>query len=433
MSKLKTFVIVMLTAGMLLFGAFSAGAQPFGFDAAEKAPAASGASLGGSVSFTLLAFPRQLLDGEFTDSTVLPKVKLEFKAAGEKAEGYVSLDIDKNILIVEVLDEAWLRIFEGRSTIQAGLMRVSWGRADSMSVLDVLNPRDLRDLTVRDEKEIKIPMPMIRFSESLGEVFNADLVYIPWFEGDRIADSGLWASYQILALKQLPGAFPFGAPTTTTLEYGQAGLRVTAALKGIDLGAQYFYGYMTTPSINMIPYALSLGAKPVTIGYNRYHHLGLDTAFVLAGLNIRLETAANITEDIEGDDPVVYNNNIAWTAGFDRELFAGIDLNFQAMGMFRLSHDKITNALDIEKDTDMATVRLAVLLSRSFWNERLKLELLGMTSSDKWDYMVEPGAVVAFGDAEIALRGRYFDGDAKGQFGQFNSKSYLTLSTKYKF
>jgi len=38
-----------------------------------------------------------------------------------------------------------------------------------------------------------------------------------------------------------------------------------------------------------------------------------------------------------------------------------------------------------------------------------------------------------FGDAEVALRGRYFGGDAAGDLGQFHEKSYVSLSSTYQF
>jgi hypothetical protein len=63
----------------------------------------------------------------------------------------------------------------------------------------------------------------------------------------------------------------------------------------------------------------------------------------------------------------------------------------------------------------------------------VKLELLGMIGVEQADYMVEPGVVFAFGDAEVALRGRYFGGDAAGDLGQFRDKSYVNFSLKYQF
>jgi len=65
--------------------------------------------------------------------------------------------------------------------------------------------------------------------------------------------------------------------------------------------------------------------------------------------------------------------------------------------------------------------------------DTVKLELLGILGAEKLDYMVEPGIVLTIGEAELALRGRYFGGNAEGDFGQFNDRSYVNLSSKYIF
>ncbi len=441
MNMKKTAFSAILITGLLIFGGGAAGTQEFGFPVADAASgqADSGAETGGSLSFSLLAFPAELLDGDFTHSSALPEARLSVSAAGAMAEGFLGLRLDKDLLENDpagILDEAWLRIFAGKSTtIQGGLMRVSWGRADSLSVLDVLNPRDLTDLTLRDEKDRKIAVPMLRLTQGLGERISADFVYLPFFEGDRIASAGPWvpAALQPFSLATIV------APDTSGLDSGQAGMRLTASLAGIDLGAQYFYGYMTTPWMDTTDAAIFLYFNPaqaIDIGYNPYHQIGADLAFAAAGFNVRAEAALNLTGDADGIETLVYNRNLAWSAGFDRSLFAGIDLNLQVMGKLRLNHDKIDTSpasLDIEARSDITSTQIAALLSRGFMQDRVKVELLGMLGVEKQDYMIEPGISVTFGDAEIALRGRYFGGDAAGDLGQYNKKSYVSLSSKFLF
>ena len=228
-------------------------------------------------------------------------------------------------------------------------------------------------------------------------------------------------------------ADPFSSPDTSKLDYGQAGLRFTTGLGGIDLGLQYFYGYLTTPAYDMNPASIAAAAGKIPVIWNRYHQVGLDAAAVLAGFNIRLEAGANLTEDSAGNDPLVYNPAIVWAAGFDRTLFAGVDLNLQAMGKVRLFHDQIVSPLDVEYNTDVTTTQIAGLLARSFARETVKIELLGLLGAEKLDYMIEPGIVFIVGDAEIALRGRYFGGDVAGDLGQFHDSSYVRLSATYKF
>ncbi len=502
----KLAVSAFLVAGLLLFAGAGAGAQEFGFGggAAEAAPAPISAKLGGSLSFSMLAFPFELVDGDYTNSTALPESRIHIEASGAKSDAFLGIRLDRTVLTenpADILDEAWLRIYAGKTTIQGGLLRVFWGRMDSLSVLDVLNPHDLSDLTVRAEKDRKMAVPMLRITQPLGERASAEMAYLPWFEGDRIATSGPWvpaalatgtttlkaamagqlynaykasawaaayaaaysqymtatsdastsntnaiaaadaavasadASLRAQAAGEADAALanPFASPDTKKLDYGQAGLRLSAGLGGVDLGLQYFYGYLTTPAFDMNPASIAAAGGKIPVSWNRYHQLGADMATVLAGFNLRIEAGANLTEDMSGDDPLVYNPAIVWAAGFDRDLFAGVNLNLQATGKVRLFHDKIASPLDVEYGSDITTTRIAALVSRSFAQERVKLELLGMLGLEQADYMVEPGIVFVFGDAEVALRGRYFGGDAAGDLGQFHDRSYVSLSSTYQF
>jgi hypothetical protein len=457
---LKTFVFLGLLTLLLFYGAPALGAQAFGFGdgagtlegaktdggasadagaAAGASPAFSGPNLKGEVSFGLLAFPEKILDGDFSDSAALPAAALSLNAAGSKADARIALKLDEDLLSSRpenILDEAWLQLYTGQTIIQGGLMRHTWGRADSLSVLDILNPKDLSDLTLRDEQDRKIPQPMLRISQGLGSSLSAELVYLPWFEGDRLAMDGPWIPSQIKTLLSVPNLKFASLPDTYHFNFGQAGLRLNASLIGLDLGAQYFYGRLTTPYINTTDIFTFMYLDPsrkIGIGYNTYQQIGADAAFVLGGFNVRLEGGINLTEDSAGTDTLVYNRNIVWSAGFDRELFAGINLNFQSSGKVRLQHDKITSPLDIESGMEISSTQLAALLSRSFLRDTLKVEFLGLLGVEKQDYMIEPGLVLSVGDAEIALRGRYFGGDSEGEFGQFNDRSYVSLSSKYEF
>jgi hypothetical protein len=77
----------------------------------------------------------------------------------------------------------------------------------------------------------------------------------------------------------------------------------------------------------------------------------VDWAQVIAGFNIRAEFAANITGDIHGTDPAVYNPSLAWSFGFDRDLFLGISLNAQCNETIRLLDGGTSDPLDIEAGT----------------------------------------------------------------------------------
>jgi hypothetical protein len=434
----SAFLVILAFA----LGAGIAGAQDFGFgppagqDTAAGFGGAVGVDIGGSVTVSGIAFPFELQDWDYSNSDASVEAKLVFDLSGDRSGGRLAFRLDSGSAAAdfsEMLDEAWLEADLGsgelRGRLQAGLMKASWGRADSLGVLDVLNPRDLRDLSMRDELEQKIAVPMLKLSQPLGGRITAELAYIPFFEGNRIAVSGPWVP---TALAPLISTCTFVYPDMKTLEFGQAGARLNAGFSGFDVGLQYFHGYLTTPAFDLTkPYTMT--GTTIPVHYNLYDQAGADLAFTLLGTAFRLEGALNLTGDEDGSDPFVYNRHLAWSAGFDRSLFAGITLNVQAAGKYRLDFDSITSPLDVESGKEVTDTQLAGLLSRSFVRDTVKVEVLGMMNVETLDYLVEPGLVVTVGDAEFALRGRWFAGDEDGTLGQFHDRSYARLSATYRF
>jgi hypothetical protein len=123
---------------------------------------------------------------------------------------------------------------------------------------------------------------------------------------------------------------------------------------------------MSTPAVAMTADTPSVA----TFAYNPYHQIGLDYAQVIAGLNLRAELAANITEDLSGDDGGVYNPSL----GFDRDLFSGVNLNLQCGETIRLLDGEITTLHDIEADSDISSTRISAALSKKFLRDELDVK-----------------------------------------------------------
>ncbi|MCL1931314.1 MAG: hypothetical protein FWF55_05820, partial [Treponema sp.] len=265
-----------------------------------------------------------------------------------------------------IMDEAYLRGFIGPVTIEAGLRKLSWGKADSLGPLDVINPLDYSDLrNISDIQAIKIARPMLHVTWNPGGFSKLETVFIPNFAGHRFAQDGRWAASQFTDMADMvekeimSGLSPYMAmippaflpimgsmssqfadsfspefPDTSGLNYFQTGLRFTTTVGPADIGAQYFYGNLfqpdvVFPSVNVFiddliskniplfmgggtpdPSAVYTGNPALLspqIKYNRYHQLGVDYAQVLFGFNVRAEFAVHLTEDLKGDDGSVRN------------------------------------------------------------------------------------------------------------------------------
>ncbi|HEY9053643.1 MAG TPA: hypothetical protein VIO60_02365, partial [Rectinemataceae bacterium] len=333
-----------------------------------------------------------------------------------------------------LLDQAYLSLSLGSSSLEAGLMKLSWGRADSGGPLDVLNPQDLSDLSV-DPVDRKLALPMARLSLLLGQASELQAAFIPGRKGNAYALGGRWE----------PKAFRDAVPanlTLATLEAGlaeewgldksQAGLRFTTSLSGLDLGAQYFYGWLRDPVL-YLP-----GSGSPSVAYARYHQLGFDAALVLAGIALRGEAALNLGTgplgiDISGADPALPNPALAFDLSAERSLPADVSLALRWSGSYRFGTSSIADSDDIEFGKPALESALGLSLSRTFLKGALTASIAGVWGISDADYLINPSLSLNFGDGILGVSAGIYGGSASGSLGQYASASYIRAGISFAF
>jgi hypothetical protein len=360
--------------------------------------------------------------------------RLEFSAETDYAEGVVNLKLaptpvyygEKSPVYV---DEAYIRAYFGNFDIEGGLRKLTWGKADSMGPLDVINPLDYSDLSdMSDMINLKIARPLIHASFRFGQFSKLEGVFVPNFEPVKFATSGRWSTPEFAELAQLPPL------DTTTLNYAQAGLRFTTTIGSVaDVGVQYYYGRLTTPAVTMTFVPPSPVPAVGNFAYNPYHQIGLDYAQVIAGFNLRAEFAANITEDLAGDDGGVYNPSLSWSLGFDRDLFAGINLNLQCNETIRLLDGEITGPQDIEAGSDITSTQITTALSKKFLRDELELKAAAIWEVEGGACLVIPSLIWTKNDVAVELSAGIFAGSGEGLIGQFHDNSFVKAGITYSF
>jgi hypothetical protein len=436
---------------MLLGVAHGAFAQDFGFGFdGEDADGMSGAfggggsapavSISGEVSATITGFVDDFSDGP--DDVLLGDIfsgKLNFTAETAYADGVVNLKLAPGLVYYDekspvYVDEAYVRAYFGSFDVEGGLRKLTWGKADSMGPLDVVNPLDYSDLSdLSDIMNLKIARPLVHPSFHFGQFSKLEGVFVPNFEPVGFASSGPWASAQMAMISQLPQTNVI-RPDMTTLDYAQAGLRFTTTIAGTaDIGVQYYYGRITTPTVTITAPTGSPPLPVVTFAYNPYHQIGFDYAQVIAGFNLRAESAANITEDLTGDDGAVYNPSLAWSLGFDRDLFAGINLNLQCNETVRLLDGKITTPQDIEAESGITSTLITAALSKKFLRDELELKAAVLWEVEGGACLVMPSLVWTKNDMAVELSAGIFAGSDEGLFGQFHDNSFVRAALTYSF
>jgi len=287
-----------------------------------------------------------------------------------------------------------------------------------------------------------------------GSFLLSNLALVQYFDADSVMNSV--KNEMLLYFNDYN--FPF--PSTDSIEYFQAGLRYTMTIGSADIGAQYYYGNLFRPNVTItgidaflndliskvgftsyLPPVVGLTspADPALITpkikYNRYHQVGLDYAQILAGFNIRAEAAIFITEDLKGDDGSVQNPFIGWSLGFDRDLFAGINLNIQCNETIRLFDDKVGDdpVLDAEAGTNMTATRLSVQLSRKFLRDKLETKATIIWDIENSDCFIIPAIIYTTGSMSTEISAGIFTGDTKGELGQYWENSFIKLGVRFSF
>ncbi len=436
---------------MLMAGTVALFAQEFGFGEEETITGKNSnlaIQIGGELAIEGTRFVHESLSDQTFSDFVVPR--LSVTAQGNKTEARIKLKLAPTILTTypdQIIDEALLRIYVGLFTLDGGLIKVSWGKADSQGPLDVINPLKLDDLTITDTMEQKIARPLLRGTFAFGSFSKIEGIFIPWFEGNRLAldtTKDRWMPAQIEKLLTLTDSdglknkFLEVHDEMATLEHFQAGVRFTTTTGPVDWGLQYFYGYLLNPAaeVSLTGTFPNLTPSLARITYNRYHQAAFDGAMVIQGFNVRWEGAANITEDTKGDDPFVYNPALAYSIGFDRDLFWAINLNLQYNGSYRLFDDKVGTSflkIDIEQDTDAFTSQITARLSQNLFNDTLKWEGTLLWGLQNEDYLFIPSLTWVQGDAELSVKAGIFGGNSSGQLGQFDDNDYVSVQLKYVF
>ena len=418
-------------------------------------------SLGGSFFFNDFKTFKDVQPGSLIDG------KLHIHATAPLTEAYFGVRLNGKTLapwlgttqsvypaqpqIAPWIDEAYLKMLFGPAVITGGIQKISWGRAETLSVLDIVNPHDQTDLTLMyNPQEMKIARPLISTTVYLPHDLKLETVFLPVFEGNRIVTgaSDRWYSRRFERLWGLPAAFH--QPATNTLSYAQGGGRLTAAVGGMhDFGIQYFYGrlpepaFKTEPIGSTIPGSMGSGggsvlappSRKIIAGvYNPYHHIGIDYGLGIGPVALSAELAANITADIAGNDPSVYNPALAWNIGVVYTAPLGFSLNLTAAETIRLKHTQTNlHPHDVEygrKATDTkVSFSVAQTLLRSSFEWKLGM-LIGLEDAD---FCIMPGIHWQLATLLIDCNVGIFGGSRAGRLGQFYRNSFIRLTAAYEF
>ena len=186
----------------------------FGDTASSSSFAATALSVNGEAQVNFRAY----VDDEGTsglpidewNTWVDPKGKLGLNYSNDSVSADVKFALSKDIITdykADIIDELTLEAYLGNFVIQAGKMKVVWGKGDKLHVIDNFNANDYKDFLIPDYIDRRISEPMVRV------LYNApndagpftsnrfEFIWTPFMTADRYAASGRWVPTQVKELK----------------------------------------------------------------------------------------------------------------------------------------------------------------------------------------------------------------------------------------
>ncbi len=417
--------------------------------------------------------------------------RLNLHYQGSSSEYSLKLKLNPDELSAhpeDVVDEAFARAFLGDFTLEAGKMKVVWGKGDELHVVDLMNANDYTDFVFPAYIDRRIAEPMVRAAwSSPSAPLTAELVWTPTMTADRIPSSGLWEPSEAKSLVSAATSYVstlYGStysstysstyasvyastgsattasvsasaaasaagtvllseysdasaflPDTDSFDYSQFGARLTGTIGSVDLGFSYYYGHYKTPSVSVAYSGTSVSSLSVT--YDRLQSFGVEAATALGPINLRAEGAYYLTDDVAGDDPEVKNNSLNWLFGFDLGLpIHNVTVNAQTIGSYVLGGDGIVSSTDVDYDREdlRSTDRLVVKVSDSFNHEKVTPAVTGIWGVEHNEYLVMPSIDISVkDDFVLTLQGAWFFGDDGGDFAAFLDNDFVRCAVSYAF
>jgi hypothetical protein len=321
-----------------------------------------------------------------------------------------------------------------------GRIIYTWGNADEMKPVDIINPQDYSNLYFTQMQDRKIGVLSGSMSVYFSEHFFIEGVVIPESRPSEIASS-VFITKEVREMKENTSIYHLNdadSPENKNSENSYAG-RIGITVLDIDMHANYFYGYDHLP-VNEMAYGMPIQVTPL---YKQIQMFGLDFQRALfLGITLRGEASyydrgkyfsykkSYITADLmSGGDGVTEKEYAQYTAGFDDHdfIFDDLYLNLQF-------HQKII--MDYESTLSQGRYISMVLWNIKYFLANKKYRLSAKGAYDTGDRSLYANAefMVKFNENfEFMIGGWMIEGDSDTDIGQFDPYDMVYVAGKLTF
>ncbi len=312
-------------------------------------------------------------------------------------------------------------------SISLGKQDFVWGKMDAFPLLDVVNPRDVREFVLDDEARSRISV----WAGSATYYWNSQslqLVVVPDMETNRLPDPG---GRFDLAATRLPAGVELRINTPNQPENypknWEAGVKWTGRAGPWELSSLVYHGWSNQPVyFTEVTGPTTLSVSPTSVR----------------------QTLIGVCGDVPYGS-VVWRFEALHTQDGYRSFTDNADLPEQrkqsethvAFGMDWTPQNMLAGwqVFQFENEGEAANLATpsgsyASAVLEKYWLQRqLKLRVFGMSALKKNDYLLTAELHYQFrGRYEFTIAGDWMGGNSSGFFGQFDDRDRLTVSFSIK-
>ncbi|MFC1704115.1 DUF1302 family protein [Candidatus Omnitrophota bacterium] len=368
------------------------------------------------------------------------------------------------------LREAYFDIYTPKVDMRIGKQQVVWGTTDGVRILDMVNPLDYREWTIKDYSEIRIPLWMGKFETELTPNGTLQFLVIPDYEPNYYAPAGSPFALRTVVIGAEAANQDFITVSTIneyperTVENTKYGVRWRDIIEegpfsGLEYTLNYLHtydfassAYSTTNLVRPFPLLLRVNlrrqaeqievfggsfSKSITKGVPGLEELTRgwtirgEYAYIMNGaMNFGTDRTIQGTVDVDQHK---------WAIGLDKTAFTNWDFSVQFIQLIADSTETYNEVLygllfgptrgPLDETESLVTLRIAT----DFAHERVRPEILVIYADDK-DWRISPKVNFEINDNWMFTTGIHiFDGNPQYLNGQFEDNDQIFFETKYSW
>jgi len=366
------------------------------------------------------------------------------------------------------LRECYIDVLTDKLDLRMGKQQVVWGTADGVRILDVVNPLDYREWTLKDYIDSRIPLWMLNAEGQILANGHLQLLLIPDYEANYYSPAGAPFTLRTVRLgAESVNDLTARGVTVNTIDEKPAhnfkntkiGLRWRNIIEGHAF--EYTLNYLHTYDFASSAYTVFRFGFPPTLQLTRRAEkidiIGgtfsktITEGVIIPGLAKGWTTrgelayihggAMNYGTDKSIQDTVDVDQ-CNYVLGFDKSFFTNWQFSFQFIQMWAIPVEKPStfnrNLYTLLNGAtrgplDKLETTLTLMLATDFLHERLKPQVLVIYGDDN-DWRISPKVSYEISDQWLVTAGVHiFEGKEQNLNGQFDKNDELFMELKYSF